>query len=77
MPPKSSALIDPRVIYCGDNLDQLRKLPEGCVDLIYIDPPFNANRNYEGPSRTGIIWGETKETRSFKDQHESTKQRKY
>jgi 16S rRNA G966 N2-methylase RsmD len=40
-PVKSSALIDTRVIYCGDNLDQLRKLPEGCVDLIYIDPPFN------------------------------------
>ena len=45
--PKSSALIDTRVIYCGDNLDQLRKLPEACVDLIYIDPPFNSNRNYE------------------------------
>jgi hypothetical protein len=29
--PKSSALIDTRVIYCGDNLDQLRKLPDGCV----------------------------------------------
>ena len=44
-PPKTSAVIDTRVIYCGDNLDQLRKLPEGCVDLIYIDPPFNSNRN--------------------------------
>ena len=41
------AVIDTRVIYCGDNLDQLRKLPDGCVDLIYIDPPFNLNRNYE------------------------------
>ena len=44
MPAKPSALLDTRVIYCGDNLDQLRKLPEGCVDLIYIDPPFNSNR---------------------------------
>jgi hypothetical protein len=33
---KSPALIDTRVIYCGDNLDQLRKLPDACVDLIYI-----------------------------------------
>ena len=65
--PKSSALIDTRVIYCGDNLDQLRKLPDGCVDLIYIDPPFNSNRNYE------VFWGETKEKRSFEDRHESTK----
>jgi hypothetical protein len=29
--PKSSTLIDTRVIYCGDNLDQLRKLADGCV----------------------------------------------
>jgi adenine specific DNA methylase Mod len=65
--PKTSALVDTRVIYCGDNLEQLRKLPEGCVDLIYIDPPFNSNRNYE------VFWGETKEKRSFEDRHESTK----
>jgi len=67
MPAKPSALLDTRVIYCGDNLDQLRKLPDGCVDLIYIDPPFNSNRNYE------VFWGETKEKRSFEDRHESTK----
>jgi hypothetical protein len=29
--PKGSALVDMRVIYCGDNLNQLRKLPEACV----------------------------------------------
>ena len=63
---KSSALIDTRVIYCGDNLEQLRKLPPACVDLIYIDPPFNSNRNYE------VFWGETKETRAFDDRHAST-----
>ncbi len=44
---KPSALVDTRVIYCGDNLEQLAKLPDACVDLIYIDPPFNSNRNYE------------------------------
>ncbi len=31
VPAKPSALVDTRVIYCGDNLEQLRKLPEGCV----------------------------------------------
>ena len=67
MPAKPSALLDTRVIYCGDNLDQLHKLPDGCVDLIYIDTPFNSNRNYE------VFWGETKEKRSFEDRHESTK----
>ncbi len=63
----SSALIDTRVIYCGDNLDQVRKLPESCVEMIYIDPPFNSNRSYE------VFWGETKEKRSFEDRHEWTK----
>ena len=46
-PARPSAVIDTRVIYCGDNLQQLRKLPDACIDLIYIDPPFNSNRNYE------------------------------
>ncbi|MEO7298584.1 MAG: site-specific DNA-methyltransferase, partial [Verrucomicrobiota bacterium] len=64
---KSSALVDTRVIYCGDNLEQLKKLPDHCVDLIYIDPPFNSNRNYE------VFWGETKEKRSFEDRHENTR----
>ena len=32
---KPSALLDTRVIYCGDNLEQLAKLPHGCIDLIY------------------------------------------
>ena len=64
---KPSSLVDTRVVYCGDNLEQLKKLPDGCVDLIYIDPPFNSNRNYE------VFWGETKEKRSFEDRHASTK----
>jgi len=63
---RPSALVDTRVIYCGDNLEQLPKLPDACVDLIYIDPPFNSNRNYE------VFWGETKETRAFEDRHAST-----
>ena len=63
---KPSSLLDTRVVYCGDNLEQLKKLPDACIDLIYIDPPFNSNRNYE------VFWGETKEKRSFDDRHEST-----
>ena len=63
---KPSALVDTRVVYCGDNLEQLQKLPDACVDLIYIDPPFNSNRNYE------VFWGETKEKRAFEDRHAST-----
>jgi len=37
-------------LYFGDNLDILKKLsddyPQGYIDLIYIDPPFNSKRNY-------------------------------
>lgn len=33
---KPSSLVDTRVVYCGDNLDQLRRLPDACVDLVYI-----------------------------------------
>lgn len=58
--------LDTQVIYCGDNLDKLPELPDGCVDLIYVDPPFNSNRNYE------LFWGEARETRAFEDRHEST-----
>jgi adenine-specific DNA-methyltransferase len=65
-PGKPSALLDTRVVYCGDNLEQLAKLPDACVDLVYIDPPFNSNRNYE------VFWGETKEKRAFEDRHAST-----
>ncbi|MFH1110787.1 MAG: DNA methyltransferase [Planctomycetota bacterium] len=63
---KPSSLLDTRIIYCGDCLDQLRKLPDACVDLIYIDSPFNSNRNYE------VFWGETKEKRAFEDRHAGT-----
>jgi DNA modification methylase len=66
MAHKQSAVVDTRVIYCGDNLEQLAKFPDTCVDLIYIDPPFNSNRNYE------VFWGETRETRAFDDRHAST-----
>ncbi|GAK60481.1 type II DNA modification enzyme [Candidatus Vecturithrix granuli] len=37
-------------LYFDDNLDILKKLyqehPNGFIDLIYIDPPFNSKRNY-------------------------------
>ncbi|MBZ0282536.1 MAG: restriction endonuclease [Anaerolineae bacterium] len=36
-------------LFYGDNLDILRNrdyFPNACVDLIYLDPPFNSSRNY-------------------------------
>ncbi|MGA2476552.1 MAG: DNA methyltransferase [Terriglobia bacterium] len=58
--------VSTETIYCGDCLQQLPRLPDACIDLIYIDPPFNSNRNYE------VFWGETKEKRGFEDRHAST-----
>jgi hypothetical protein len=70
---RPSSLLDTRVVYCGDNLEQLAKLPDACVDLIYIDPPFNSNRNYNGGQSGTDFWGETKEKRAFEDRHENTR----
>ena len=36
-------LSEGRVI-CADNARVLRELPDDCIDLIYIDPPFNTGR---------------------------------
>ncbi len=50
------------VILCGDCLRVLPTIPEGSVDLIYLDPPFFSGRNYE------IIWPEDGyERRQFED----------
>ena len=36
----------PDSLYYGDCLDVLREWPAGCVDLCYLDPPFNSKSNY-------------------------------
>ena len=33
-------------LVCGDNYAALRELPDECIDLIYLDPPFNSNQFY-------------------------------
>ena len=38
-----------RTIFTGDNLDILRGINSACIDLIYLDPPFNSNRTYAAP----------------------------
>jgi DNA modification methylase len=45
----------------GDNLEILKTFPDNCIDLIYLDPPFFSNKNYE------VIWGDEGEIRSFQD----------
>ncbi len=44
-----------RTLYFGDNLEILReKIPDGVFDLIYLDPPFNSNRNYNVLFKEGV-----------------------
>ncbi|GHV03011.1 hypothetical protein FACS189485_05020 [Spirochaetia bacterium] len=45
----------------GDNLEILKSIEADTIDLIYLDPPFFSNRNYE------VIWGDAGEIRSFQD----------
>ncbi|GAB6391950.1 MAG: site-specific DNA-methyltransferase [Treponematales bacterium] len=45
----------------GDNLEILKSMEAESVDLVYLDPPFFSNRNYE------MIWGDAGEVRSFQD----------
>jgi DNA modification methylase len=45
----------------GDNLDIMKAMESETIDLIYLDPPFFSNRNYE------VIWGDDGEVRSFQD----------
>lgn len=45
----------------GDNLAVMRSLPDECIDLIYIDPPFFSGHNYN------LIFGDDDEVRTFRD----------
>lgn len=52
-------MFDRNSLFYGDNLEWLRNrnyFPDQCVDLIYLDPPFNSNRNYNVlfKDRTGL-----------------------
>ena len=52
------------VVQCEDNLAALSAMPDDCIDLVYLDPPFFSNRIYE------VIWGDEAEVRSFEDRWE-------
>jgi len=56
------ASLQANAIYCGDCKEVLHNyFPDGCVDLIYIDPPFFSNKKYEQ------IWRDGYELRAFED----------
>ena len=50
-----------RTLFIADNLDILRGINSDCIDLIYLDPPFNSKKQYKAPI------GSPAEGASFKD----------
>jgi len=40
-------LMTENLLYCGDNLDILKRyVKDQSVDLVYLDPPFNSKATY-------------------------------
>ena len=48
---QTTVALQNRTIIRGDNLKEMRKFPDACVDLIATDPPFNSKRDYFVPYR--------------------------
>ena len=56
-----------KTVWTGDNLDVLRGMNSECVDLIYLDPPFNSNRNYAAPVGSAAAGAAFKDTWTLSD----------
>ena len=56
-----------KTIWTGDNLDILRGLNSETVDLIYLDPPFNSNRDYAAPIGSKAAGAAFKDTWTLSD----------
>ena len=56
-----------KTIWTGDNLDILRGMNSDTVGLIYLDPPFNSNKNYEAPVGSKAAGAAFKDTWSLSD----------
>ena len=56
-----------RTLWTADNLDILRGLNSESVDLIYLDPPFNSNRNYAAPVGSQAAGAAFKDTWTLSD----------
>ena len=56
-----------KTIWTGDNLDILRGMNSECVDLIYLDPPFNSNQGYAAPVGSAAAGAAFKDTWTLSD----------
>ena len=53
--------VENRTIFLHDNLDVLQNINSECIDLVYLDPPFNKNKTFAAPI------GSSAEGAEFKD----------
>ena len=60
-------MIKNRTIFTRDNLEVLRGMDSNSVDLVYLDPPFNSNRNYAAPVGSKAAGAEFKDSWSMDD----------
>ena len=60
-----------RTLWTGDNLDIMRGMNSESVDLIYLDPPFNSNRDYAAPIGSEAAGAAFKDTWTLSDVDES------
>ena len=60
-----------RTLWTGDNLDIMRGMNSASVDLIYLDPPFNSNRDYAAPIGSEAAGAAFKDTWSLSDVDEA------
>ena len=56
-----------RTLWTGDNLDIMRGMNSESVDLIYLDPPFNSNRDYAAPIGSEAAGAAFKDTWTLSD----------
>ena len=56
-----------RTVFSNDNLPVLRGIDTESVDLIYLDPPFNSNRNYAAPIGSNAAGAAFKDTWTLSD----------
>ena len=56
-----------RTVFSNDNLPVLRGIDTESVDLIYLDPPFNSNRNYAAPIGSDAAGAAFKDTWTLSD----------
>ncbi|MDE0034310.1 MAG: DNA methyltransferase [Deltaproteobacteria bacterium] len=60
-----------RTLWTGDNLDIMRGMNSASVDLIYLDPPFNSNRDYAAPIGSEAAGAKFKDTWTLSDVDEA------